>query len=42
MWGLPTTFLRAGLHALVKEICFNIPSSWEDLCGSRYDHGRKS
>ncbi len=34
LWNLPNTFPRAGLHAPVKELGLNIPTVWEDYCGS--------
>jgi hypothetical protein len=33
-WSLPPTFPKAGLHALLEDIRFNIPSIWEDYCGA--------
>ena len=33
-WNLPNTFPRAGLHAPAKELGLNIPTVWEDYCGS--------
>ena len=34
IWHLPNTFPRAGLHAPVEELGLNIPTVWEDYCGS--------
>ncbi len=34
IWQLPNTFSRAGLHAPAEEIGLNIPTVWEDYCGS--------
>ena len=34
IWNLPTTFPKAGLHALLEDIGLNIPSIWEDYCGA--------
>jgi hypothetical protein len=34
IWGLPTSFQRAGFHAPDEEISLNIPSIWENFCGS--------
>ncbi len=34
IWNLPPTFPKAGLHAILEDIGFNIPSIWEDLCGA--------
>ncbi len=31
---LPHTFPRAGLHTLAEELELNIPTVWEDYCGS--------
>jgi len=32
--GIPTSFPTAGLHGPIEEIELNIPSIWEDFCGS--------
>jgi hypothetical protein len=32
--NLPNTFPRAGLHAPAEELGLNIPTVWEDYCGS--------
>jgi hypothetical protein len=32
--NLPNTFPRAGLHATAEELGLNIPTVWEDYCGS--------
>jgi hypothetical protein len=34
IWSLPASFPRAVMHALVEEIGLNIPSIWENFCGS--------
>ena len=34
IWHLPNTFPGAGLHAPSKELGLNIPTDWEDYCGS--------
>jgi len=34
IWSIPTTFPKAGMHALLEDLGFNIPSIWEDYCGS--------
>jgi len=34
IWGLPASFPRGGMHVPVEEIGLNIPSIWEDFCGS--------
>jgi hypothetical protein len=34
IWHLPKTFPRAGLHAPPEELGLNIPTIWEDYCGS--------
>ena len=34
IWNLPTSFPKAGLHALLDEVGLNIPSVWEDYCGA--------
>ena len=34
IWNLPSTFPKAGLHALLEDIGLNIPSFWEDYCGA--------
>jgi hypothetical protein len=34
IWHLPNTFPRAGLHAPSEELGLNIPTVWEDYCGS--------
>ena len=34
IWHLPNTFPRAGLHAPAEELGLNIPTVWEDYCGS--------
>jgi hypothetical protein len=34
IWGLPTSFPRAGLHGSIEEIDLYIPTIWEDLCGT--------
>ena len=34
IWHLPNTFPRAGLHAPAGELGLNIPTIWEDYCGS--------
>ena len=34
IWNLPNTFSRTGLHALAEELGLNIPTVWEDYCGS--------
>ena len=34
IWHLPNTFPRAGLHAPADELGLNIPTVWEDYCGS--------
>jgi len=36
MWGLPTSFPRIGLLGPIEEIGLNIPSIWEDFCGSAF------
>ena len=34
IWHLPNAFPRAGLHAPPEELGLNIPTVWEDCCGS--------
>ena len=34
IWNLPQTFPRAGLHAPIEELGLNIPTIWEDYCGT--------
>ncbi len=34
IWNLPASFPKAGIHALLDEVGLNIPSVWEDYCGS--------
>jgi hypothetical protein len=34
IWGLSTSFPRAGLNCPIEEIGLNIPSIWEDYCGT--------
>jgi hypothetical protein len=34
IWNLPTSFTKAGLHAVLEEAGLNIPSVWEDYCGA--------
>jgi hypothetical protein len=34
LWNLPNTFPRAGLQAPAEELGLNIPTVWEDYCGS--------
>jgi hypothetical protein len=34
IWNLPASFPKAGLHALLDEVGFNIPSVWEGYCGA--------
>jgi hypothetical protein len=34
IWNFPNTFPRAGLHAPTDELGLNIPTVWEDYCGS--------
>jgi hypothetical protein len=34
IWSLPISFPRAGLHAFLEEVGLNIPSVWEDYCGT--------
>ena len=34
IWRLPTNFPKAGLHAPTEELGLNIPTVWEDYCGS--------
>ena len=34
IWHLPNTFPRAGLHAPPDELGLDIPTVWEDYCGS--------
>jgi hypothetical protein len=34
IWNLPSTFPRAGLHATPEEMGLNIPTIWEDYCGT--------
>ena len=34
IWHLPNTFPRAGLHTPADELGLNIPTVWEDNCGS--------
>ena len=34
IWHLPNTFPRAGLHAPTEEMGLNIPTIWEDYCGT--------
>ncbi len=34
IWQLPTNFPKAGLHAPAEELGLNIPTVWEDYCGS--------
>ena len=34
IWHLPNIFPRAGLHAPAEELGLNIPTVWEDYCGS--------
>jgi hypothetical protein len=34
IWGLTTSFPRAGLHGPIEKIGLNIPSIWEDFCGT--------
>jgi hypothetical protein len=34
IWNLPASFPRAGLHTLLDEVGLNIPSVWEDYCGT--------
>ncbi len=34
IWHLPNAFPRAGLHAPAEELGLNIPTVWEDYCGS--------
>ena len=34
IWGLPACFPRTGLHAPHQEWGLNLPSLWEDYCGS--------
>ena len=33
-WHLPNIFPRVGLHAPTEELGLNIPTIWEDYCGS--------
>jgi hypothetical protein len=34
IWHLPSIFPRAELHAPTEELGLNIPTIWEDYCGS--------
>jgi len=34
IWNLHPAFPKAGLHALQEELGLNIPSIWEDYCGT--------
>ncbi len=34
IWCLPTSFPKAGLHVPIEDIGLNIPSAWEEFCGS--------
>jgi len=34
IWNLPTSFPKAGLHALFEEVGLYIPPVWEDYCGT--------
>ena len=34
IWGLPTSFPRVGLHGPTDENGLDIPSTWEDFCGT--------
>jgi hypothetical protein len=34
IWNLPNTFPRAGLHAPAEDLGLNIPTVWEEYCGS--------
>jgi len=34
IWHLPNTFPRAGLQAPSEELGLNLPTIWEDYCGS--------
>jgi hypothetical protein len=34
IWHLPNNFPRAGLHAPTDELGLNIPTIWENYCGS--------
>ncbi len=34
IWNLPNAFPRAGLHDPAEELGLNIPTVWEDYCGS--------
>jgi hypothetical protein len=34
IWNIPASFSKAGLHALLYEVGLNIPSVWEDYCGT--------
>ena len=34
IWNLPASFPKVGLHSLLEEAGLNIPSVWEDYCGT--------